>query len=81
MLRYLSTLICCYSLLRSYFIHLVTRCTTLAEAVVEFVALCDLNSSRNSSSVCQRARQVGVNDVGCCVLIGFADINKSRTCV
>lgn len=35
---------------------------------------------RNTPVLSARAGQVGVNGVGCSVLIGFADINKSRTC-
>ena len=48
------------------------------DAAVECVALCDFSSSRKTPP--QRARRAGVNDVGCSVFIGFADINKSRTC-
>lgn len=54
--------------------------TRLLRLCLNLSPVCDFGSGRNSSLNCTRAGQVGVNDVGCSVLIGFADINKSRTC-
>lgn len=86
-LRSLSTLIQLYSLSRSYFIHLVTQHTTLAQNKRDKLKLW-LNASHSVTLLqaesplqpAQGAGRVGVNGVGCTVFIGFADINKSRTC-